>query len=80
MKIICIDASVKSYTEYPNTSWDIKEGEIYTIRHQKEFSGILAYSLNECPNELYYWAAERFIPLSEINEPKLESITETEKV
>lgn len=71
MKVICIDASPGRTSPY--TPAPFKEGEIVTV---DEIINNRSYGLVEYPE--LYWAINRFIPLSDIDETeRIDEVMET---
>lgn len=68
MRVLCIDQRQGPI----KTCWHVVEGEIYTVSEEYvQFDGVF-YGLIEDPDHiLYSWSADRFIPLSNIDETEL---------
>lgn len=73
MRVICIDDKERP-GEYPDADFTIKEGETYNVcRAVTSENGIFCYSLLEDPyRAMYCYAADRFIPVSDIDEKEFE--------
>ena len=72
MKVICIDGQPRHYTS--DVTKMAKEGCIYTPVGEAVILSVPAYKLAEFPNDdiIQFWfAKDRFIPLSEIDEMEL---------
>lgn len=76
MKVICIDASLKS-DELPYKGFHLVEGDIYTVVGERrgfnisdEMVGICYDLLEDFDN--FLWSKDKFIPLSTIEESELE--------
>ena len=62
MKVLCIDASGCML---------ISENEIYTASEGLRNIGVPNYYIHEVDHPAPYYAADRFVPLSEIDETQL---------
>jgi hypothetical protein len=81
MKVICIDAKRRPYSYGPEV---LTEGDIYTIKRVTTGFGkngyrATAYELVEINNKAVF-SADRFIPLSQIDEMELLEQRQTELV
>lgn len=80
MKVICIDDVPRSYSIDCPSGFNIKEGDVYTVIDEwiAERTGKLLYELEE-DTDHYGFEADRFIPLSNIDEMDLsEALQEVE--
>lgn len=81
MKVICIDDSERDYghisnnKEQPKYDWWVKQGSVYTVIKNviPVDVKIWCYVLAEDPDgaDGWSWEADRFVPLSDIDETEL---------